>query len=256
MNTHKQILMTMTAAVLIAAAGIFAGCKKDDDKVKATGVTVCPTDIMLEIGKTVPLLATVMPSNADNHSVKWTSTNVDVATVNADGVVTALDIGEATVTCTTNDGGFTDKSIVIVNALRNDNDYATLVPGFYFGNMMMDGETVGENNRITVRYNSKNKAEFSINESFKVPLMGDIEVPMNVYCTAGMTKNGTGYKAEGKTTASMMGMSFDVDIEAIFDGVDKVDMTIYVYKIPMMGDIVINFTGMGTTEIDPCFLPD
>ena len=259
MNTHRQILMTLTAAVLIAAVGIFAGCKKDEEKVKATGVTVCPTAVMLNIGGSEDLYEDVTPSNADDRSVKWKSSDPNVAVVD-DGWVTAIKMGETTITCTTNDGGFTATTTVIVKSMSLD-DYATLVPSFYYGNMMMGGENVGTNKLITVKYHSENKVMLLVDEKFNVPEMGDIEVPMKVDCIADMTKDETGYKAVGKTTASMMGMSFDVDIEAIFDDdifddVDKVDMTIYVYKVPMMGDLVINFTGTGTTIINPCFLPD
>jgi len=262
MNTHRQILMTLTAAVMIAAVGIFAGCKKDDDKkdevkVKVAGVTVCPTSVMLDAVRSTTLSATVTPSNADDLSVTWMSDKTDVATVE-NGVVTVHAIGEAVITCTTTDGGFHAETTVIVNPARNDDDYATLVPSFYYGDMMMGEQSVGLNKLITAKYHDENKVTLLVDEKFNVPEMGNMEVPMKVDCIADMTKDETGYKAVGKTTASMMGMSFPVDIEAIFDGVYKIDMTIYVSGIPMPGmdNLVISFTGVGTTAIDPCFLPD
>ncbi|NLU47396.1 MAG: Ig-like domain-containing protein, partial [Syntrophomonadaceae bacterium] len=49
--------------------------------------------------------ATVSPSNAANKKVFWTSDNEEVATVDEDGRVTALAVGNATITATTEDGG-------------------------------------------------------------------------------------------------------------------------------------------------------
>ena len=255
--------MTMTAAVLIAATGIFAGCKKDDDKVKATGVMVCPTDVMLYVDGAATLSATVAPSNADDKSVTWKSDNENVATVSANGVVTAHVAGEATVTCTTTDGGFHAETAVIVNPTKDDGDYATLVPSFYYGDMVMEGQNVGVNKLITAKYHSENKIMLLVKETFDVSeipemaTMGIKEIPMKVDCIADMTKVEAGYKATGETTATLMEiLSLPVSIEAVFDGVGNVNMTIYVSKVPGKGDLVINFKGFGTTMIDPCFLPD
>jgi tetrahydrodipicolinate N-succinyltransferase len=145
---------------------------------------------------------------------------------------------------------------VIVNPVKDENDYATLVPFFYFGNMTMGEETVGENKLITAKYNSSNKITLSVDEKFKVPQMGGTEVPMKVDCIADMTAIEEGYKAVGETNVSLMGLTLPVNIEAIFDGAGKVDMNIYVIEVPMMGDITINFKGTGDMIVEPCFLPD
>jgi len=255
--THKQILMTTIAAVVIAAMGIFAGCKKEKENVKVTNVSVCPTDVMLSVGNNADLSAKVLPSNADNLSVTWKSDKPSVATVDG-GTVTAVAIGEATITCTTNDGGFTAKTTVIVNPPKDDDDYATLVPSFYFGNMTMNGETVGENNLITVKYNSLNKISFSVDEKFKVPQMQNMEVPIKVDCISDeMTKEENGYKAEGVTTATLPVLgALPVKIDAVFNN-NNLDMNIHV-ELPaaMGGNTTINFKGLGNMVINPCALPD
>jgi len=259
MNTHRQILMTMIAAVLIAATGIFAGCKKDEVKVKVTGVTVCPTAVMLEVGKTTTLLASVLPSNADNISVTWKSNDEAVASVTADGVVTAITVDEATITCTTNDGGFLAETTVIVNPKEDNDDYATFVPSFYYGDMIMEEENVGANKLITAKYYSENKIMLLVDETFDIsgiPEMADLgikEVSMKVDCIADMTKVEEGYKAMGETTATLMSLlSLPVKIDATFDGIGTVNMTINVSNVPGKGNLVINFQGTGTTTITPC----
>lgn len=65
-------------------------------------------------GEQLQLIANVSPSNATNKRVKWNTSNASVATVE-DGVVTAVSNGEAVVTATTEDGGFSAKCRVYVN---------------------------------------------------------------------------------------------------------------------------------------------
>lgn len=49
---------------------------------------------------TIQLAAAVVPENADNRTVTWTTSNAEVATVNADGLVTGVSAGEAKITAT------------------------------------------------------------------------------------------------------------------------------------------------------------
>ncbi len=51
----------------------------------------------LNVGSTLNLIATVLPSNADNSSLNWTSTNPNIASVNSDGIVSAIYSGNATI---------------------------------------------------------------------------------------------------------------------------------------------------------------
>lgn len=59
------------------------------------------------IGNTFTLTATVLPADATDKSVSWTSDKEDVATVDANGSVTAKGNGKATITVTTKDQGKT-----------------------------------------------------------------------------------------------------------------------------------------------------
>lgn len=56
---------------------------------------------------TLQLNATVLPRTASNTGVKWSSDNEMVATVDENGLVTAHTLGEAVITVTTDEGGFT-----------------------------------------------------------------------------------------------------------------------------------------------------
>ena len=71
-----------------------------------SGVTLNRDNITLSEGTNAALTATVLPANATNKSVTWSSSNTAVANVNSNGVVTALSVGAATITAETVDGGY------------------------------------------------------------------------------------------------------------------------------------------------------
>ena len=81
--------------------------------VSVTGVTLDQNSASIETGSTLQLTATVSPSNATNKTVSWSSSNTSVATV-SNGLVTAVSAGNATITVTTSDGGYTATCAVTV----------------------------------------------------------------------------------------------------------------------------------------------
>ena len=82
--------------------------------IPVSGVALDKTSAELQVGKTLTLTATVTPDNATDKAVAWTSSNDAVATVDANGVVTAKTEGTATITATS--GGKTATCTVTVKA--------------------------------------------------------------------------------------------------------------------------------------------
>jgi len=83
--------------------------------VAVTGVSVQPATMNLYAGGlTGTVVATIVPANATNKNVTWSSSNIAVATVSSTGVVTPLSVGTANITATTDDGGFTANCEVTV----------------------------------------------------------------------------------------------------------------------------------------------
>ena len=74
---------------------------------KVTGVVIDLVSARISVGNSTKLTATVQPSDAGNKSVKWESSNPKVASVNANGLVTAISAGTTTVSVTTAEGGYT-----------------------------------------------------------------------------------------------------------------------------------------------------
>lgn len=93
---------------------IFVSCEK---KISVTGVAMNKPNLTLGVGETETLLATVLPEKASNKTVTWTSSNVLVATVMPNGLVTALNKGITTIVVTTIDGGYTATCTVKVDEI-------------------------------------------------------------------------------------------------------------------------------------------
>ena len=84
------------------------------DFVHVTGISLDKSSLSLMEGYAAQLMATINPSDATDKTVTWSSDDKAVATVDADGKVTAIAPGTATITVTTADGGFTATCIVKV----------------------------------------------------------------------------------------------------------------------------------------------
>lgn len=66
-------------------------------------ITLKPTSLSLQEGKSSTIKANIRPTDAANKSVRWSSSNTKVATV-SNGVVKAVKAGSAKITCTAQDG--------------------------------------------------------------------------------------------------------------------------------------------------------
>jgi len=87
------------------------------ETVKVTGVTILGGDQIIFLGNTKQLTAVIEPADATNKTVIWESNFTDVATVDQNGLVTAVVVGQADIIVTTEDGGFTDiVEITVVQA--------------------------------------------------------------------------------------------------------------------------------------------
>ena len=92
------------------------------DNALASCVTLTPDSKTLTgKGETVQLIASVTPDNAVNKKLTWTTSDSSVATVDENGLVTAVANGTAIITVTTEDGEMTATSTITVNIPSDDN---------------------------------------------------------------------------------------------------------------------------------------
>lgn len=81
------------------------------------GVSLDQTALTLNVGQEAKLMPTVSPANATNKSVEWSVGDETVASVNADGMVTAKKVGETTVTVTADGGKTASCKVTVVDRI-------------------------------------------------------------------------------------------------------------------------------------------
>ncbi|WP_242203845.1 DUF4955 domain-containing protein [Aestuariivivens insulae] len=114
--------------------------------VPATGVSVSPTTASLVVGSTQDLTETVFPLHATNKTVSWSSSDISIATVDSNGVVTAIAVGTAVITVTTNDGNYTDVTNVTVTEAPSVTTYTETFENSPADDTWGPDSFVGDNN--------------------------------------------------------------------------------------------------------------
>lgn len=105
--------------VVTAAAGDYrASCivTVQPKRVRVTGIRFDEQTHTLMMGSTVTLQPIIAPDDATVKNLTWVSSDEQTATVSRTGIVTALSVGETTITATTVDGGYSAEIKIIVTA--------------------------------------------------------------------------------------------------------------------------------------------
>jgi hypothetical protein len=87
----------------------------DYEYAPVTRVEVYPRSTTLNINATQQLSATILPLNANNKNISWSSSDSLVATVSSSGFVTGVKVGEATIIVKSQDGNKTVSCLVRVS---------------------------------------------------------------------------------------------------------------------------------------------
>ena len=145
--------------------------------ISVTGITLDEDELDIQVGDTATLTATVAPKDATNQNVEWSSDNNEVSVQN--GVVSvaanATIGGQATITATTEDGGFTATCVVTIVKVpvtsvtlnKNELDLDT-------GDTETLTATVAPNNASykTVSWTSSNDSVAEVDNTGKVTAVG------------------------------------------------------------------------------------
>ena len=107
--------ITITATT---TSGLKAYCyvKVIAAKVPVSSVTLNNTELIMTKADTKQFTATVLPDNATDKTLTWTSSNEEVATVSNTGVVTAVGDGVAIITATSNNGMYHECAVKVISA--------------------------------------------------------------------------------------------------------------------------------------------
>jgi uncharacterized protein YjdB len=124
---------TATITAKTVSGGKTASCKVTVSDVPVSGVTLDRSALTLPAQSDFKLTANVLPQNAGNKNVSWSSSNTSVATVDSDGTVRGKKAGTAVITVRTVSGNKTASCTVTVTqpvtSLRLDRSSMNLVVG-------------------------------------------------------------------------------------------------------------------------------
>ena len=165
-------------AVITATStnGKTAGCTVTVSKkeIPITEISLDKSSATLTEGETTTLVATVLPENTtDSKSVSWSSSNSEVATVDANGTVTAKRAGTAVITATSTNGktaGCTvtvSKKEIPITEISLDKSSATLTEGettTLVATVLPENTTYGK----SVKWSSSNVAVATVDLMGKV----------------------------------------------------------------------------------------
>jgi len=176
--------------------------KKEPEQIPVTRVSVSNVPLQVKTGTTHALGVTVLPSDATDKSITWSSTNNAVATVNSSGVVTALSSGSVHIRATANDGSgkFNVASFDVGEETLGNN----LVPCVYITGIpsemkigktyALGAEVTPSNTGYTIAWGSENPSIAIISDTGVVtPIAeGTSDITAAVDFTAGIAPLGAG----------------------------------------------------------------
>lgn len=183
-----------------------------------TGLKISPAELILKPGDKEKIVVTIMPSNMKINNVTWSSSNTNVAVVNENGNITAIGVGEAIITVTTQDGkhSATIKVVVAKDAVRvngislNKTNINLNVHDTYKLN-----STVTPNNASnkSVTWSSSNPSVVSVDQN------GNIKALKEGTAVITVTTNDGGYKASATVKVKAIrvnGVSLDKKNVSLF----------------------------------------
>ena len=112
--------------------------KVNPNIVKPIGIKVLPMELSLTKGDTYALNAVIVPDNTTNKIVKWSSSNAKVATINSQGLVTAVAKGSTEIIATTSNGLTATVEITVEEA----EGFSAIEDGVYFEKPSGWGNTI------------------------------------------------------------------------------------------------------------------
>lgn len=124
---------------------------------------------IVEVGKSIRLVATVQPEDANNKNVIWESSNSNIATVDSEGNVTGISNGTATITVTTEDGGKqASKTITVKTAVEGielNSSEISLIKGHTEELLATVKPETASNKKVTVTSSDENIAIAELDET-------------------------------------------------------------------------------------------
>ncbi len=193
--------------------------------IAVTAVTLSKTKLSIPEGNSEYLTCTVSPSSATDKTVSWQSSNPAVATVSADGKVTAVSKGSATITVKAKDGSnksaeckVTVTDAVHVTGVKLDKTTMTL-PFNGSGTLTATVSPSNASNKL-VTWKSSNTAVATVNGAGKVTAVSDGKATITVTTADG-----------GKTASCTVTVKPQVHVKSV--KLDKTELTLALGQYPV-----------------------
>ena len=180
----KQILFTDAIQVPQPTRYLYA--QWEAIVIPVIGVNIAPaSNFQLDVAATRKLTATVVPANATNQNVTWSSSNLAVATVTENGLVFGVSAGNATITVIAEDGGHMASVVVTTVEAAIITHTVTFAlndgTGDFLSVAVTDGETVSRPSPDPTRASYKFTDWFTEATGeqlfdFNTPITGDVTV--------------------------------------------------------------------------------
>lgn len=189
LNMKKKIVLTVIAAVAMALS--LAGCGVD---ISSIGL---PSDVVIEKGETQQLQIEYSADDkateekiaeaAEKLTLEWTSSNEDVATVDENGMVTAVGAGEADITASIKDANISSTTHVKVVILPTDVDAPDALELYTNGEneKELNAKIVPEDaTEVKLAYTSSDEGVATVDENGLVTAVADGECTITAYIVA------------------------------------------------------------------------
>ncbi len=122
-DDFRVIYLTDEVMVIKRNDGTYLKMTRTIPPQRVTSITLSATELSVDLDGYEKLTATVLPSDADNPSVVWSSSDETVATVSQKGMVEAVGEGTATITCTAADGSGVQATCSVMVFSKPSNDH-------------------------------------------------------------------------------------------------------------------------------------
>lgn len=204
-------------------------------QIPVVSIALDETTKTMYVGQSERLTYVILPTNASNNAVTWTSTNSSVVTVDATGKVTAKGVGTAVVILRTSDGGFSVYCTITVKlvatTIKLDAASLTLRAGEYYylkatlspkGSTENDLEWESSDTKIaTVDENGKITAK----NAGTAVIMVRTEAGGVAYCKLTVTQPVSGITLNYTEKTIVIGTKFDLTVSVSPSTATKLDVT-------------------------------
>ncbi len=236
-NGHVIAVSEGTATItVITDDGGFAATREVNVQnaiVHVSGVSLSHATATLSEGETTNLSVTIAPSNAEDDSVVWSSSDESVATVDNNGHVIAVSEGTASITVTTNDGGFSATATIIVD---NSRVHVSGVSISLATATLYEGETITLNATISPVNANNTQVVWSTSDQS----IATVDTDGNVTAVSEGTVSITVTTIDGSFTDTTL-----VTVEKL----ENADLTSIIYPNPTQGQLNIELTAYQSNEV-------